>query len=350
MRTVGAAGTVHRHVHNASRELSNRIGSIRMHQIDRLGALVAGSPKLTEPLFQHGWGPYAGLMEDLGRWPTATNQVFEAKPPVKVADITITDLRFASPYPWLPDSSRLGYVRLLSPDSPDRVVLMMASFNDHGYDTRQAIAKYLLRRNIAVAILENPFYGLRRPREGQPLQTASDLLTMGIAAVRDGLEVLAMLRSRDNWQLGVAGYSMGANTAALVAAVSDGPVACAALAASHSPGPVFTEGALRASVDWEALGGDGAVADLAGLFGQATVLRFEPQAHLSKAVILGVEGDGYVPRSATIELASHWPGSELHWIPGGHATVLWSRKRTLADLIERSFDRLDDVTPRELRL
>ena len=128
--------------------------------------------------------------------------------------------------------------------TPGRVVLLMAAFNEHGYETRQAFAHYLLNHDVAVAILENPYYGLRRPGTGQPMRTAADLLKMGVGAVWDGVEVLEWLRNRRSWTVGVAGYSMGANTAALIAAVSPEPVACAAMAASPSPGPVFTVGAL----------------------------------------------------------------------------------------------------------
>ncbi len=275
---------------------ANPIGSVSMHSIDRFGSPSRWVPDTYGTPIPARLGPARQCRGRTGALANRHESSIRGQATFRVADVTITDLRFVAPYQGLPDSSRLGHVRLMRPDSPGRVVLLMAAFNDHGYATRQSIAKYLLRRNIAVAILENPFYGLRRPREGQPLQTAYDLLAMGIGAVHDGLEVLAMLRSRGTWQVGVAGYSMGANTAALVAAVSEGPVACAALAASHSPGPVFTEGALRASVDWDALGGLGAVDDLAKVFGTSHRLRFEPQAHLSKAVVMGIEGDGYVPR------------------------------------------------------
>jgi len=315
-----------------------------MHRIDWIGSQLAARPAVTERLFQDGWGDLSVVMDDLGRIPAISGRQFEQKNPRLRNGYTITDLRFPSPYGLLPTASQTGYVRLIEPPHPERVVLLMAAFNEHGYETRQAIGQYLLRRNVAVAILENPFYGLRRPSDGQPLRTAANLLSMGVGAVWDGLEVLAWLRARRSWTVGVAGYSMGANTAALVTCASRIPIACAALAASHSPGPVFTKGALKASVDWAALGGESAVDRLGKVFGQATVLRFDPPPHTAAAVILGIRGDGYVLPEATMALANHWPGSELEWSKGGHATVLWTHKRRLADLIVRSFDRLDDLT------
>lgn len=311
-----------------------------MNKIDWIGSQLAAMPGLTERLFQDGWGDLTGVRNDLTKIPTLARPVFEQKEPQSLADRTITDLRFTSPYDRLPESARLAYVRLFEPPEAQRVVLLMAAFNEHGYETRQALAQYLLNQGIAVAILENPYYGLRRPTQNQPLRTAADLLTMGVGAVWDGLEVIEWLRNRRSWAVGVAGYSMGANTAALIAAVSDRPLACAALAASHSPGPVFAQGALGAAIDWEALGGHSAAAELGSLFGEASVLRFDPPPHASAAVILGITNDGYVLSEATRALADHWPGAELFWAKGGHATVLWSQKRRLSELIVRSFDRL----------
>lgn len=267
---------------------------------------------------------------------------FELKASFAHAGDTVTDFRFPSLYAQLPPASRMAYLRLIEPPHARRVVLLMAAFNDHGYHTRQLMARHLRHRGIATAILENPYYGLRRPHSGQPLTTATDLLVMGIGAVHDALEALRMLRQRRRWTVGVAGYSMGANIAALVAALSSDPLPCAALAGSHSPGPVFTDGALSSSVDWQALGGrHESLGRLGDLFGQASVLHFDPPDSAERAVILAVKRDGYVPYSATKALADHWSGSELHTVSGGHATALWFRKPLFADLITRSFDRFD---------
>lgn len=313
-----------------------------MHKIDWIGSQLAGLPAVTERLFQDGWGDLDGVRDDLITIPIVAGQAFEQKTPQVSGDRTVTDFRFRSTYDRLPEASRFGYLRLFEPPNPGRAVLLMAAFNEHGYETRQAFAHYLLNQNVAVAILENPYYGLRRPGAGQPMRTAADLLKMGVGAVWDGVEVLEWLRNRRTWTVGVAGYSMGANTAALIAAVSTEPVACAAMAASHSPGPVFTVGALGSAIDWAALGGPSASEKLASLFGEASVLRFAPRPHTSAAVILGILGDGYVLPDATRALADHWPGAELFWAKGGHATVLWTHKDHMSELIVRSFDRLDE--------
>lgn len=312
-----------------------------MDRIDAIGARLAASPRVTERLFRDGWGDLPPVRSLLADRPDIKRPPFEAKPIGRRNGWLVTDWRFTSSYDLLPDASATAYLRTIEPPGAERVVLLMAAFNDHGYETRQSIGRHLLRRGMAVAVLENPYYGLRRPQQGQPMRTAADLLSMGVGAVWDGIEVATWLGSRRPWTVGVAGYSMGANTAALVSAVSPGPIACAALAASHSPGPVFTVGALGGAVDWDALGGDPARSELSAIFGEASVLRFAPAPHTGTAVILGIRNDGYVPTDATRALADHWPGAELWWADGGHASVLWNHKRQLAGLIERSFDRLE---------
>jgi pimeloyl-ACP methyl ester carboxylesterase len=57
-------------------------------------------------------------------------------------------------------------------------------------------------------------------------------------------------------------------------------------------------------------------------------------------VIVGATSDGFVPRAATEALAAHWPGAELRWITGGHATLAWRHRPELADAVVASFDRL----------
>jgi hypothetical protein len=134
---------------------------------------------------------------------------------------------------------------------------------------------------------------------------------------------------------------MGANITAIVSATLDFPVATAALAASHSPGPVFLDGVLRHGIAWDALGGKGEEPRLRAILNSASVLRVPPAPHTAHAVVVGAKSDGYIPRTATTDLADHWPGSDLRIHPGGHATLIWYHKRLLVDAIEDSFDRLD---------
>ncbi len=263
----------------------------------------------------------------------------------------VADGEFVSPGPELPRECRMAHVRLIAPaERAERVVVLMAAWNDHGYRVRSRLARRLARHGVASAILENPYFGVRRPgRDGHPVATVSDFFVMGYAAAREGVALAAHLARNGGPGLagapvvGVSGYSMGGNISAFVASLSPVPVAAAPFAASHSPAPVFVEGAMRAAIDWEALGAghEDPQRRLAEVLGELTVLRFPPAPHVRHAVLVAGRNDGYVPEEAVRLLHQHWPGSELRWTREGHASLRFLRLPTLVQAILDSFDRLE---------
>ncbi len=265
--------------------------------------------------------------------------------------LRVADGEFPSPGPELPEECRAAHVRLIAPPGrAGRVVVLMAAWNDHGYRVRSRLARRLAQHGVASAILENPYFGVRRPgRDGHPVATVSDFFVMGYAAAREGVALAAHLARhggpglRARPRVGVSGYSMGGNIAAFVATLSPVPVAAAPLAASHSPAPVFVEGAMRAAINWSALrnGHADPQARLAEVLGELTVLRFPPPPHVRHAVLVAGRNDGYVPEEAVERLHAHWPGSELRWTREGHATLRFLRLPTLVQAILDSFDRFD---------
>ncbi len=296
--------------------------------------------------FRDGWGDEAlhPLLDAAAMAPAATGPLeLHWGPERDNGGVVVRDAVFDSPAAALPPSSRTGVVRRIGPATAARAACVwMAAWNDHGYATRTRLALPLARMGIASLMLENPYYGARRvgDERTQPVATVADFAVMGHAAVTEGCALLATLRSEDI-PLGVAGYSMGANIASMVAAACGQPVATAALAASHSPGPVFLDGTPAAGVDWNALGGRATARPrLRELLGRASALQMARPVRTDAAVIVGSHRDGFVPASATEALHLHWPGSELRWHRGGHATMLWRGSGRLVDAVASSFDRL----------
>jgi pimeloyl-ACP methyl ester carboxylesterase len=72
----------------------------------------------------------------------------------------------------------------------------------------------------------------------------------------------------------------------------------------------------------------------------ASVLRLPVPDWTKAAVLVAARRDGFVPTRAVEALHHHWPGSELRWRSGGHATLLWRQRHALADAVADSFDRL----------
>ena len=316
-----------------------------MHWLDRLAAGAASKPALYEPIFRDGWGDsdllayfeeqsgYAGPIADIDiSWSYS-----------EISDgAFVRDGTFASPeVDLLPRASGVAHVREVSPFGQARAsVVFMAAFNDHGYETRTRLATLLARKGIASVMLENPYYGRRRSDPGQPIRTVTDFFAMGSAAVSEGRSLLKWLAANRPGRVGSTGYSMGGNIAALISATTPFPIATAALAASYSPGPVWMEGALGTAIAWDALGGIGAKDELARTLGLPSALRFPPPLLPAAAVLANPKLDGYIPRSAFEGLHDHWPGSELRWIDGGHASTMLWRKAELALAIVDSVERI----------
>src|SRR5208283_5184273 len=132
--------------------------------------------------------------------------------------------------------------------------VILAASRDEGYLVRERVFGPLTARGIDLFFMENPFYGLRRTRGGPSFITVSDHGLMVLGMVLEARAVLEHLRNRYP-KLTVAGYSMGGHMAAITAAVSPFPLACAALATGASASSVYTRGLLSWSVDFTTLGG-----------------------------------------------------------------------------------------------
>lgn len=238
--------------------------------------------------------------------------------------------------------SRVLTVEWIEPaHGSDRTVVLLPAWNDEGVAVRRRIGRRLAERGISSLIADIAFYGSRRVQpEGRPaIGSVGDFALMGHSAVAEGRALVAFASTMGT--AGVSGYSMGGNLAAHVSAAMPRDVASAPLAASHGPGPVYLEGALRRAIDWKALGGRPLAAERLGdLLAQASVLRLPPRRHHRSSVIVSAARDGFVLPAFSRDLAAHW-GAELRTVAGaGHGTLLWRHSDVLVDAIEDSFDRL----------
>lgn len=293
--------------------------------------------------FTDGWGPRE-LLEPIDIMAMPADPLPVAWLSENGDEHTITRHgTFTSPLELLPSRARTGSVISIGPRSrSSRSVVLMPAWNEHEPRVRVAIARSLARRGIESIILENAYFGSRHPdpHSGHSIRTVADFMVMGASACIEARGLLATVRESGR-TAGVAGYSMGGNTAALVTATVPFPVASAPLAASHSPAPVFLDGVLRHGIAWDALGGQDQANRLRSVLGRVSVLHLDPPDHARHAIIVAARSDAYIPASATMDLADHWPGSILRWEPGGHATLVWLRKERLANAIVEAFDRFE---------
>ena len=313
------------------------------HPLDLLIALMSRWSKL----FSHGWGDESLLTQ-------LSERVSYADPPSSISvtwhsarersGIVQRDGAFASPLALLPKEASMAHVRAWTRTGNRAACVILAASRDEGYQVRERVFGPLTRRGIDLYFMENPFYGLRRTRGGPSLITVSDHGLMVLGMVWEARALLEHLRS-DYPKVAVAGYSMGGHMAAITAAVSPFPLACAAMAAGASGSSVYTRGLLSWSVDFSALGGGttqraAAQARLQQLFSVADVTCFPAPMRAAAAVIAGCKRDGYVLRSETERLHQHWPGSTLRWIPAGHFSALVSSRRALCDCVADAVENL----------
>ncbi|WP_394842018.1 alpha/beta hydrolase family protein [Pendulispora brunnea] len=318
---------------------------INGHIVDRLYARFG---RRRAGLFAHGWGDDAVLAR------LTSAEVFRPSP-VKLAITWEGDAgHFESPLAHaLPEAVRTARVRRVGSTGSKRrtACVLLAGSREEGFALRESIYGPLTADGIDLVLLENPFYGLRRPpgQDGANLRTVAEHALMNIAIVAEAHALLEALRAEGYERLGIAGYSMGGYMAALTAVFTEAPLAVAALAAGSSPAPVFTRGGLSHSIDFARLGAsmlDDAAArkKLFALFDMARITQWPAPVHAESTILLACRRDGYVPASETRALHAHWPKSVLRWVDAGHISALFTERRALRAAVRDAFARLPNDT------
>jgi pimeloyl-ACP methyl ester carboxylesterase len=286
---------------------------------------------------------------------------------------------FTSPYTDLPlpVESRTSFFELVLPPKASRetpICMHFAATGDEGFARRRrALALPLLREGIGSLILENPYYGRRRPpgQHKKMLNRFSDLWAMGGAAVEEGRSLMQWLRREGYERLGVCGISMGGSMAARVAVLEETPVAMIGCVTAHSASAVFTEGILKNYLAWEVLnrelngsksgialnrerhgketaidlnrevnGPGPAMTLMRELLGVTDLRRFPPLRRPEAAFLVAASRDAYIPPASAAMLHAHWPGSTMRWLGTGHVGAFLFHRRDFLKAIRDAFARL----------
>lgn len=319
-----------------------------MHFLDLVMGLASRGPRF----FADGWGDRALCdaidPEALARRRIPTLHV-RLGPARRSLGGLLREGSFASPEARLPPCARRARVRLLLPEGEVRgVALHLAASGDQGFQVRLRFAAPLLARGIGALVLENPYYGARRPpgQIGPAIRSLSDLHLMGAATFQEGRALLRWLREVKGIPLvGVTGFSMGGQMAAMVGASMPSPCAVVPIAATCSPDSVLREGVLRNVAHWAALAAVGEDAEAARTVVCEHLSRFSvrtlPAPVLPEAaIVVGTAGDGVVPPAEMRRIAAHW-GSELRWLDAGHVSAVLRHQGAMREAIADAFARLE---------
>lgn len=211
---------------------------------------------------------------------------------------------------------------------------------------RRNVALPLAREGITSFILENPYYGARRPR-GQAradLHTVADQAAMNGATIVEARALLRLL-GQEHAKLAVAGFSMGGQMAALVGATYPEDIGIVACAAGDTAVPIFLEGVLERAIHWDVLAREAGTRDtartlLAGVFDAASLAKQPLPRRCDAAILVAGDRDGYVSAESVQRLHALWPGSELRWLRAGHASAYLFCREAWRAAVRDSFTRL----------
>lgn len=261
---------------------------------------------------------------------------------------------FASPAPTpMPEECRTARVQIWTPteDSGSPMCILLAATGDETFLWRESLARKLLVKGVGSIILENPFYGSRRPRGqlGPVLRTVLDQFAMSTAMVDEARALLGWIRDIGR-QAGVSGYSQGGFMAAFAAALVEFPVVVVPRAAGTQAAPVLTEWALRRAVHWPTLTRESgsleaARAELARCLSFVDVTRYPPPVAPHLATVLVARHDRVFPERSGRALHAHWPGSELVVSNAGHVTSALLNETAHVDAIVAMFKRAESRQP-----
>ena len=250
---------------------------------------------------------------------------------------------------------------------------MLAGTGDHGYVRRKvSFAKPLLEHNLGSVIIENPFYGVRKPKEQfrSQLRFVSDLLVMGTALV---MEANVIMRYLEKLSLGfpcLTGISLGGYTCSLAATTWPKPIPVVPCLSWTTSSNVYTQGLLSTFVNWPKL--QSSMPDLNQFEYQnrfirsasstkledtisAQVLLFqllEAATHLGNysalvdprlATVVVATKDAYIPRNTDDLTLSVWPGATRIDIEGGHMQGILNHSHTFRDAILQTVNRYEHL-------
>jgi hypothetical protein len=319
-----------------------------MSIVDLLFGLTARRPRF----FAGGWG-------DRALCATITPAALARRRPAAIAvelgrarralGGLLAEGAFRSPEARLPACARTARVQVLLPRGRlQGVALHLCASGDQGFQLRLRFAAPLLAHGLGAVVLENPFYGARRPpeQERHAFRSVSDFELMGAAAVQEGRALVRWAREvLGAPRVGVTGFSMGGQLAAMVGASTPFPLAVVPLAPTCSPDSVLRDGVFRHIADWSAVAAAGespaaACEALLAHLSRFSVQALPPPLVPDAAIVVGTREDGVVPPEEMRRIAEHW-GCELRWLPAGHVTAVLRHRQAMREAILDAFLRLE---------
>ena len=282
----------------------------------------------------------------------------DARQPSKLPGGEVRFATFESPaLTPLPEASRIARVEIWTPTRRafGAMCILLATTGDEGFFLRRPLARRLMGEGIGSIILENPYYGSRRPpgQRGPVLRAVVDQLAMNTATVDEARALLGWIRGA-GYLPGVTGFSQGGFMAAFAAALVDHPVVVVPRAAGTHAAPVLTEWPLRRAIHWRALARESggvwhARAELARHLLGVDLTRHPAPVAPELATVLVGHHDRIFPAHTGEALHRHWEGSRLLMSNAGHVTSVLFDDEVHARAVVEGFRRAAGMVDEQRR-
>ncbi|XP_065166458.1 protein ABHD18 [Atheta coriaria] len=184
----------------------------------------------------------------------------------KYSDCHVKDIKFFSPlaihlpevvHPEIQDAHcQIVIPNKWKPGPYRPICIHLAGTGDHYYwKRRHLMVKPLLKEGIASIILENPFYGSRKPKDQlrSCLMNVSDIFVMGGCLILECIALLHWCERNGFGPMGITGLSMGGHMASLAATNWPKPLVLVPCLSWSTASAVFTEGVMSEAIDWDFL-------------------------------------------------------------------------------------------------
>uniref|UniRef100_A0A6T6LK61 AB hydrolase-1 domain-containing protein n=1 Tax=Timspurckia oligopyrenoides TaxID=708627 RepID=A0A6T6LK61_9RHOD len=269
---------------------------------------------------------------------------------------------------FLPEESQNARFLMTCPsdsiDGSTPFVLFLAGTGEHSYTTRfHSLALPLLREGIGSIILENSYYGRRRPANqfGAKLRVVSDLLALGLSTVEEARAILMWLHKQGVRKLCVAGVSQGGLHAAMTVSSVPFGVSVVSAFAPESAEYVFSDGVLSRNLNWKSLAKSrqhslkltnedipqlrlNEAEDLVStkqalrdILRQTDIRRFPLPKQPQQSILIAGDSDQYVSPSSVKHWTEHWPWLDVRWTRAGHVSGILFKSKTIRNAITDTF-------------
>ena len=228
----------------------------------------------------------------------------------------------------------------------------------------------LRERGIASVLIENPYYGLRKPKKQlrSSLFFVCDLFIMGAALIFESQVLLRWASEAGYGPLVCHGVSMGGHMACLSASASASPVGVVPCLAATSASVTFCQGVMSRAINWRQL--EQQLRDCPQYEDEVWPLvqspeKYQPPAQLSAdffmrclmdecthvgnysppldtgmVEIVRAELDAYQPGEGLTPLQHYYPGSVSTSIDEGHVRSYLFYQNVFREAIYRVVDKM----------